>query len=369
MKICFWGELAGALTGTTQGGGELQIALLAKALVKAGHEVVAIDYNITRDFETADGIRVIAIKGYNKGIRYLRTFTHRFPQLYRTLRDERADVYYCRIRDFRHIFSYMAARKVNAKFILGLASDLDVSSFKMRVKHFYSSKFGQLWWLFGGILSEIIYPFLFRNADYIFVQHEQQQKILEKKGIRSVIFRNLIDLRESPVIANPVRNDFIYVGSLDKRKGFIDFFEIVKHTPQCTYKVVGQARDKTGFLFLEKLKTYKNVTILGRLNHFDTLYHIANSKALICTSPIEGFPNTFIEAWSFGVPVLSLYVDPGNIIKKEALGFVAGGKITELTDYILTNDFTKTGVEYVNRNHAISENKINEIDSLFTKLL
>ena len=369
MKICFWGELAGALTGTTQGGGELQIALLAKTLVKAGHEVVAIDYNITSDFETADGIKVIAIKGYNKGIRYIRTFTHRFPHLYRTLRDEHADVYYCRIRDFRHIFSYLAARKVKAKFILGLASDLDVSSFKIRAKYFYASKFGELWWLFSGILSEIIYPFLFRHADCIFVQHEHQKQILEKKGIHSVIFQNLIDLSESLTIENPVRNDFIYVGSLDKRKGFTDFFEIVKHTPKCTYKVIGQARDRTGYLFLKKLKAYKNVTIIGRLNHRDTLFHIANSKALICTSPIEGFPNTFIEAWSFGVPVLSLYVDPGNIIKKEALGFVAGGKITELTDYMLTNDFARTGVEYVKRNHAISENKIKEIDSLLEKLL
>ena len=32
MKICFWGDLVGALTGNTNGGGELQIALLAKAL-------------------------------------------------------------------------------------------------------------------------------------------------------------------------------------------------------------------------------------------------------------------------------------------------------------------------------------------------
>ena len=34
MKICFWGDIAGALTGNTSGGGELQIALLAKALAR-----------------------------------------------------------------------------------------------------------------------------------------------------------------------------------------------------------------------------------------------------------------------------------------------------------------------------------------------
>ncbi len=40
MKICFWGDIGKALSGNTSGGGELQIALLARALAKAGHEVV-----------------------------------------------------------------------------------------------------------------------------------------------------------------------------------------------------------------------------------------------------------------------------------------------------------------------------------------
>ena len=49
MKICFWGNIAGALKAKPDGGGELQIALLAKALAKAGHEVVVIDYEVLKD--------------------------------------------------------------------------------------------------------------------------------------------------------------------------------------------------------------------------------------------------------------------------------------------------------------------------------
>jgi len=51
----------------------------------------------------------------------LRTFTHRLPNLYSTFIDLKADVYYCRIREYRHIFVYLAARKINAKFVLALA--------------------------------------------------------------------------------------------------------------------------------------------------------------------------------------------------------------------------------------------------------
>ena len=45
---------------------------------------------------------------------------------------------------------------------------------------------------------------------------------------------------------------------------------------------------------------------------------------------MEGFPNIFIEAWACGVPVLSLHVDPGGVIKKEGLGEIADGNINTL---------------------------------------
>src|ERR1035437_2492031 len=77
MKICFWGDIGKALTGNTSGGGELQIALLAKALAKAGHEVVVVDYAVDEEFQSPDGIKIIPVKGWNKGIRMIRTFTQR----------------------------------------------------------------------------------------------------------------------------------------------------------------------------------------------------------------------------------------------------------------------------------------------------
>jgi hypothetical protein len=160
MKICFWGDIGKALIGKTSGGGELQIALLAKALAKGGHEVVVIDSETISEFQTEDGIKVLPIRGWNKGISVLRTFTHRFPMLYTCLKEQKADVYYCRIRDSRHIIAYWAARKVKAKFILGLAEDLDIMKFRMRWKHYFLSAVSDLWGIINGILCEIVYPLL-----------------------------------------------------------------------------------------------------------------------------------------------------------------------------------------------------------------
>jgi glycosyltransferase involved in cell wall biosynthesis len=309
MKICFWGNIAKSLTGNTDGGGELQMALLAKALAGAGHEVVIIDYHTTEDFITADGIKVLKIKRWNSGMRTIRLFTHRLPQLYLLLKKQKADIYYCRMRDFTHILAFWAARKAKSKFILAMASDLDALGFRMRLKYSYMPNIGNidgLWWIFSGILNEIIHPWLLRKADVVLVQHEGQKNILQKKRIKSIIFPNLFDLTGLPVVSDPSRKDFIYVGELNKGKGFLDFFEIIKKAPSHSFKVVGQPQGKIGYLYYEKLKSYKNVQLLGRLSHSDTILQIANSKALISTSPMEGFPNIFIEAWACGIPVLSL---------------------------------------------------------------
>lgn len=372
MKICFWGDIGKALKGNTSGGGELQIALLAKALAKAGHEVVVIDYEADEEFESPDGIKVFPVKGWNKGIRMIRTFTHRLPRLYSTLRDQNADVYYCRIRDSRHIIAWWAARKVRAKFILGLAEDLDVMSFRMRWKYFYVTYIRSPWVIVDGFFCEIVYPWLLHKSDFVFAQHEGQKEMLLKRGIKSVVFNNLIDLSLLPSITAAEHNYFIYVGWIDKRKGFAQFFELVKNSPKHLFKVVGPPRDKEGHFYYEKLKSFPNVSLLGKLDHSDTLFQIASSKALISTSHMEGFPNIFIEAWAYGIPVLSLNVDPGSTIKKERLGEVLNGDLNGMLQAIdafrYTNDFAERAKAYVEHTHVLNEAKINEISQIFTGL-
>jgi glycosyltransferase involved in cell wall biosynthesis len=372
MKICFWGDNASALEGNPAGGGELQMALLAKALVKSGHKVVFLDYNISEGFVTSEGVEVKCITGYNDGIRFLRAF-RRLQLIYLVLKNQKADVYYCRIRDFRHILAFWASRKVNAKFILALASDLDVKDTRARLKYLYFAETAGAWWLFNGLLSEIVYSWLLRNSDLVLVQHEGQKKSLRQKGISSTILYNLIEMNNVPVSKKDERNDFCYVGSLDRRKGFVDFFNLVKSSQLYNYKIIGSPRDKTGEKYFDKLKMLKNATLLGRLNHSDTLSHIAGSRALISTSPLEGFPNIFIEAWACGIPVLSLYVDPGNVIEREGLGFVAKGDIMRLSSAMaeirITTELETRMKAYVFQNHVLNEARLIEINKVFCDLV
>ncbi len=373
MKICFWGEIAGALDGNPLGGGEKQIALLAKALVKAGHEVIYVDYTVQNDYSTKEGIKVYGIRGYEKGIKGLRNLTSRLRLIYKSLKDKKADIYYCRIRDFRHILAYWAARAVKAKFVFGTAADLDLLGFKERLKYLYLTDVRNLWWFTNGFLSEIVYPFLLRKSDLVLVQHEGQKEILSGKNIKSQVFPNLIEFTDEVVINCSDTTDYVYVGALDKRKGFDILFNLIKRTPDQSYKIIGEPRDKTAFYLYDKLKSFSNVKLLGKLPHSDTYKQIASSKALISTSPREGFPNIFLEAWSVGIPVLSLYVDPGNVIKKMNLGIVANGNMEIIIKFMegpgVTREFCERAKEYVEKNHLLNERKVKEISNLFVNLI
>lgn len=370
MKICFWGKIADALNGKTGGGGELQIAAIAKTMSGLGHEIVVVDLDISEEYYTREGIRVCPVKDYNKGIRILRTWTHRFPGLYSTFKKINADIYYCRIRDSRHIIMYLAARKVKAKFILALASDLDILGIRDRWRHFYSSNIKDLWGVFNGITSELDYPFLLRNADLVMVQHEGQKAILHRQGIDSVVFHNFIKTDYINTLESNPDSDFVYVGSLDKRKGFAEFFELVKRTPLFSYKVIGRIRDKTGNILYEKLKSCSNVKLLGQLSHKSALREIFNSRALVSTSPMEGFPNVFIEAWACGIPVFSLHVDPGNAIEKEGLGFAANGNMDKLIEKMSkledNESFAVKSKKYIKINHELNSPRIAALNSIFT---
>ena len=64
-----------------------------------------------------------------------------------------------------------------------------------------------------------------------------------------------------------------------------------------------------------------------------------NAAILLSTADEEGFPNTFLQAWSSGTPVVSLKVDPDRIIELRGLGAVAGTaqKAVEVIQELMTS--------------------------------
>ena len=49
----------------------------------------------------------------------------------------------------------------------------------------------------------------------------------------------------------------------------------------------------------------------------------SHARLFLSTSDTEGFPNTYLQAWMAGAPVIAFF-DPDGIIEREGLGIVVG---------------------------------------------
>ena len=68
--------------------------------------------------------------------------------------------------------------------------------------------------------------------------------------------------------------------------------------------------------------TLPNVVLHGRVGRKQMPAFYESLSCLCCTSLHEGFPNTFLEAWSHGLPIVSTF-DPDDLIADRRLGVVA----------------------------------------------
>lgn len=112
MKFCFFGpDVSGAIKGETPGGAELQITLLARAMALKGHEVVIIDPYADEDIITREGIKLITVPEWKKGMKVFRIFFYRIPALYKAFLKQNADYYYVKARSFLHLIPYLASKE------------------------------------------------------------------------------------------------------------------------------------------------------------------------------------------------------------------------------------------------------------------
>ena len=84
----------------------------------------------------------------------------------------------------------------------------------------------------------------------------------------------------------------------------------------------------------------KNLKFLGFVPHEKINRYYQESSFLVNTSPSEGFPNTFLEAWGNSIPIITLGFDPDEIICKYKLGL----HVKDFNELI-------TNVEMLQNNH------------------
>ena len=313
-RICFVG-LANLPVLTPEfeqhgvGGAELQQTLLAKALARRGFQVSMVvgDYG-QQDGAVWSGVQTYKASKPREGVPVLRFVHPRWTKLVAALRRAAADVYYVSPAGVQVGQVALWARRNGRRMVLRIASDADCDPSGLLISFWRDRK---------------LYEYGLRRADAILAQSVNQQELLRRNyGLDSSVVSSLVDIPDSTLPLNERDISVLWVSNIQQLKRPEVFLELAQRLPTFPVSMVGGAHPKARHLF-ERVRIgashVSNVTFHGPLPYRATQRLFDRARVFVNTSEIEGFPNTFLQAWARGIPVVSFF-DPDGVVQREGLG-------------------------------------------------
>lgn len=287
------------------GGAERQQWLLARALARAGW-AVSVGVREGLRFQERVEIEGVCFVGIGSD--------HFLWSCYRFLVSEHPDWWYWRAADHWVGPAFQIAKLAGVKTIFAAAFDSDVEPRKALVRRPW------LWPLFAWGLSQV---------DKIFLQHRgQYDRLALQWQSKAYVVPSLADEVPKALSHNERKEYVAWVGILRRPKRADLLIEIARKLPNVKFVVCGGTsnwRSPPGYgeQIVKALQELPNINYMGQVETTRTKKVIAEAALLLSTADGEGFPNTFLEAWSCGTPVVSLTIDPDKVIFRKKLGIVA----------------------------------------------
>jgi len=312
-KVCIysygiWKTIADESEDGT-GGAEFQLRDLAFRLQARGCEVTFLVGEFgQRDVEWTKGFRCVKAFSADNS-----TFFGRFSYFFKALRSAAGDVVIERGTSDKTFWLALFCFLFRRRFIFCAASDVNFILDAPEPP-------------FATALGRMLYRVAMHIARAIIVQKESQHTLVhEAFGRPSVIIRNF----PPPQFANTERasnSDALWVSNIIQYKRPEFVLELAERLSEIRFTIVGGARDHVYFeLIRNRASALPNVEFVGFVPVSLLGPFFSSTKILINTSLLhgrfeEGFPNTFLQAWQAGVPVISLHSNPDGILGKYNLG-------------------------------------------------
>lgn len=319
LNICFVSHNAfGALSGSSTnphrvGGVQKQTALMAKWLADHGHRVSVITWDEGQDDAIeVEGVRIFKVCRASDGVPGLRFFFPRLLSLYRALVHASADIYYQNNSESTTGLVASWCARNNKAFIYSVASESECDPGLPRIS--------KPW-------ERALYRYGLKNATQIIVQSRKQRRMLaEGFELPSIVLP--MPSAGPPNVTDEIsqfRKDLkvTWVGRVNPNKRLEWFLELAERLPKVLFRVVAAELISDYALEMRAVASVlPNVEWLDSVPWQEMGPIYERAACLCCTSAREGFPNTFLEAWSYGKPVVSTF-DPDQLIKREGLGITA----------------------------------------------
>lgn len=362
FDVCFVGLkcydlISGAPVQRFLGGAEKQIVSLARGLVTNGHRVTFVTYDHgQRDADEYDGIRVFKSFEPNIGVPGVRFVHPRMTKLWNAMRRANAAVYIQMGAGSETGSVAIGCNKYiggNRSFIYCVASDMDCDPQLPQLPR---------------LRERMLYRYGLRRAVRVITQtHNQQHMMGESFAIDSdVITMPCAESHQDDYDTKPSSGanstHVIWVGRIIEVKRLEWLFEIAEKCPELIFDVVGTPNTDSRYNEALRLRAtgISNVIMHGRVSEPKLKDLYRGASLLCCTSRVEGFPTTFLEAWSCGIPVVTSF-DPDGIVARHCLGSVAHNvedMSTMLRKLLTSPDSYRTASErarrYYMEHHTVS---------------
>lgn len=352
LRICFvtpfgYPVLAGDRGCQVIGGAEVQQLLISTELARRGHDVsmISMDFGQTEG-ERIKGVRCLKTHEPDAGLLGLRFLHPRLTTLWAAMKRADADVYYQRSSGCNTGFVAAFARRHGRAMVFAsaAATDFDPELPRLQLRR-----------------DKWLYRYGLARASHVVVQSQKQLEDCRKAfGLDATRINSCYGHRGAPGRHEGV---ILWVGNTRAHKRPDLFLDLAAKLPQYRFKLVGgSSLDDTSFrALLARASGLPNLDVTGFLPLAEAELQFDGASVIVNTSPAEGFPNTFLQAWSRSIPSVSFF-DVGAKLDGEDVGCHVDGldAMAAAVTLLKTDDayWRERGTrcsQYVARNNSVGK--------------
>lgn len=354
------------------GGAEYQTFLLAKGLANLNHQTLFLATNMESENELVDN--KIAVEGIPSRMKI--GWRNHYHRLYTIVEQFKPDIIY--VRDFNEI-----------AIVSSISTEMKIPMVSMSCHAMETTPF-----LVGYHPFETLGHFRKRDTlahfrSFLSIRstaaHVCNTKALKRsiqRWYRHKTFQTIYNGSPIPLkdcVHQVSTGQVIWVNNLKRWKRPELFIELARNLPEYRFMMVGRLSGGRTFLRDIKKKLAKappNLQYLGALPIESVNELISQSDLLLYTSlPVEGFGNSFIQAWLRCVPTLSLSYQLDGILERESIGRCSPSfdslvaDVNELMkDEQLRLEMGSRAREYASRNHN-PDKMVSKYECLFKNVI
>ncbi len=322
------------------GGAELDLYTLAGELAHdADYDVrfVVADYG-QDEVETVDGVTIY------KGLDFGKNPLSGARRLWRAMRRADCDIYMQETAGWGSFLVALFCRRYRRRFVYRTASARECDGTFMSQNRLAG-------WAFVWALK--------RAAGVVVQNKRDRNALVQTAGVHGVVIRNAQHL-SSP---QPSRQEHVlWVGrSVAVKRPYL-FLKLADECKDRKFVMICQRAtgdDRYDDLVCQA-QSVENLTFVPRVPPSEIDRYYQSACVLVNTSESEGFPNTFIEACKWSVPILSLNVNPDGFLREFGCGWCADdnwsefvSKLEFVTEPERQREYGAKARGYVERHHDI----------------